>query len=170
MQDKVNSANPVPKIKPHTAHVFAGRDIQLVDFCTLKTITMKKSILFIAVALVAAIGVRAQGGGGQQRTPEERAKQTMERLADLKLDKDQTDKTSTVFKEYYEARQKMMQEMRAGGGQPDRDQMREKGQKLSAERDDKLKKIFTEDQFKKWKDEIEPSMRPNRGGGGGNGN
>lgn len=131
---------------------------------------MKKVILFIAVALVGAIGVRAQGGGGggQQRTPEERVKQTMERLADLKLDKDQTDKTSVVFKEYFEARQKMMEEMRAGGGQPDREQMREKGQKLTTERDDKLKKIFNEDQFKKWKDEIEPAMRPQRGGGGGN--
>ena len=131
---------------------------------------MKKTILFIAVALVSAIGVRAQGGGGggQQRTPEERVKQTMERLADLKLDKDQTEKTSTVFKEYFEARQKMMEEMRAGGGTPDREQMREKGQKMMTERDEKLKKIFNEEQYKKWKDEIEPSLRPQRQGGGGN--
>jgi periplasmic protein CpxP/Spy len=130
---------------------------------------MKKSILFIAVALVCATTVRAQGGGGgQQRTVEERVKTTMERLAELKLDKDQTDKTTTVFKEYYEARDKMMQEMRAGGGEPDREQMREKGQKLSGERDEKLKKIFNEEQFKKWKDEIQPAMRGNRGGGGNN--
>lgn len=78
---------------------------------------MKKTILFIAVALFGTIVTRAQGGG-QQRTPEERVKMTMERLADLKLDKDQTDKTTAVFKDYYEARQKMMQEMRAGGGTP----------------------------------------------------
>jgi hypothetical protein len=130
---------------------------------------MKKAFLFIAVALVSAISVSAQGGGGgQQRTPEERVTQVMERLADLKLDKDQTDKTKVVFKEYFEARQKMMEEMRAGGGQPDREQMREKGQKLVTERDEKLKKIFTEDQFKKFKDEIEPAMRPQRGGGGNN--
>ena len=44
---------------------------------------MKKTILFIAVALVSAIGVRAQGGG-QQRTPEERVKQTMELYGDRK--------------------------------------------------------------------------------------
>src|SRR5690606_11933658 len=106
-------------------------------------------------------------GPGQQRSPEERAKQTMERLADLKLDKDQTEKTSAVFKEFYEARQKMMEEMRAGGGAPDRDAMMEKIQKMNADRDEKLKKIFTGDQYKKWKDEIEPTLRPQRGGGGG---
>ena len=128
---------------------------------------MKKTILFIAIALVSVITARAQGGG-PQRTVEERVKTTMERLADLKLDKDQTDKTTAVFKEYYEARDKMMQEMRAGGGQPDREQMREKGQKLSGDRDEKLKKIFNEEQFKKWKDEIQPAMRQNRGGGGNN--
>ena len=48
--------------------------------------------------------------------------------------------------------------------------MREKMQKLQAERDDKLKKIFTDDQYKKWKDEIEPTTRPQRGGNGGGGN
>ena len=58
--------------------------------------------------------------------------------------------------------------VRAGGGTPDRDQMREKSQKMMADRDEKLKKIFNEDQYKKWKDEIEPSMRPQRQGGGGN--
>jgi periplasmic protein CpxP/Spy len=131
---------------------------------------MKKTILFIAIALVSVVTTRAQGGGGggQQRTPEERVKQTMERLADLKLDKDQTEKTTAVFKEFYEARQKMMEELRAGGGAPDREAMRSKMTKMNDERDEKLKKIFNEDQYKKWKDEIEPSMRPQRQGGGGN--
>lgn len=131
---------------------------------------MKKTILFIAIALVSVVTARAQGGGGggQQRTPEERVKQTMERLADLKLDKDQTDKTTAVFKEFYETRQKMMEEMRAGGGTPDREAMRSKMTKMNDERDEKLKKIFNEEQYKKWKDEIEPSMRPQRQGGGGN--
>jgi len=131
---------------------------------------MKKTILFIAIALVSVLTTQAQGGGGggQQRTPEERVKQTMERLADLKLDKDQTEKTTAIFKEFYETRQKTMEEMRAGGGQPDREAMRAKMTKMNDERDEKLKKIFTEDQYKKWKDEIEPSMRPQRQGGGGN--
>ncbi|WP_315819024.1 hypothetical protein [Paraflavitalea speifideaquila] len=64
----------------------------------------------------------------------------------------------------------MMEDMRAGGGQPDRDAMREKSQKMATDRDDELKKIFDEGQFKKWKDEIEPSLRPQRRQGGGGGN
>lgn len=128
---------------------------------------MKKTFLFLAIALVSVVTTRAQGGG-QQRTPEERLKQTMERLADLKLDKDQTEKTTAVFKDFYDARQKMMEEMRAGGGTPDREAMRSKMTKMNDERDEKLKKIFNEEQYKKWKDEIEPSMRPQRQGGGGN--
>jgi protein CpxP len=133
---------------------------------------MKKVILLLAIAITGAFAVQAQGQGGggfQRRTPEERLKQVKEKLVDLKLNADQTTKSDSTFIEYFRAQSKMMEDMRAGGGAPDRDAMREKMQKMSAERDEKLKKIFTEDQFKKWKDEIEPSMRPQRGGGGGNG-
>ena len=91
-----------------------------------------------------------------------------EKLTDLKLDKDQTTKSDSAFLDFYKAQDKVFEDMRAAGGAPDRDAMREKMQKLAAERDEKLKKIFTEDQFKKWKDEIEPTTRPQRGGGGGN--
>ena len=40
--------------------------------------------------------------------------------------------------------------MTAGGAQTDRDKMREEILKLNGERDEKLKKIFTADQFKKF--------------------
>lgn len=132
---------------------------------------MKKAILLLAIAITGVLAVEAQGGGGggfQRRTPEERLKMTKEKLADLKLDKDQTTKSDSVFMDQFRAQDKMFEEMRAGGGGGDREQMREKMQKLAADRDEKLKKIFTEDQFKKWKDEIEPALRPQRGGGGGN--
>lgn len=134
---------------------------------------MKKVIFLLTIAITGVLAVQAQGGGGggfQRRTPEERLKMVKEKLTDLKLDKDQTTKSDSAFLDYYKAQDKMFEEMRAGGGAPDRDAMREKMQKLAAERDDKLKKIFTEDQFKKWHDEIEPTTRPQRGGGGPGGN
>jgi protein CpxP len=34
--------------------------------------------------------------------------------------------------------------------------------KLNIDRDEQLKQIFTDDQFKKWKDDIEPALRPQR--------
>ena len=138
---------------------------------------MKKVLLILTIALTGAFAVQAQGGGGggfQRRTPEERLKQVKEKLVDLKLDNDQTTKSDSTFIEYFRGQQKIFEEMRAGGA-PDREQMRERMQKLAGDRDEKLKKIYSEDQFKKWKDEIEPSMRQrggggNRGGNGGGGN
>ncbi|HUP14105.1 MAG TPA: hypothetical protein VM187_17915, partial [Niastella sp.] len=127
-------------------------------------------ILLLAIAVTGTFAVQAQGqgsGGFQRRTPEERLKQVKEKLVDLKLDGDQTTKSDSTFIEYFRAQSKMMEDMRAGGGAPDRDAMREKMQKMNADRDEKLKKIFTDDQYKKWKDEVEPALRPQRGGGGG---
>jgi hypothetical protein len=60
-----------------------------------------------------------------------------------------------------------MDELRAGGGQPDRDAMMAARKEVNDARDLKLKEVLTEAQMKTWKDEIEPSMRPQRGGGGG---
>jgi protein CpxP len=136
---------------------------------------MKKVILLlIAVATAGIFTANAQGGGGggfQRRTPEENLKMVKEKLVDLKLTAEQSTKSDSVFLNFYKDRDKMMEEMRAGGGQPDRDAMRAKSEKMSTDRDDKLKAIFSADQFKKWKEEIEPAMRPQRrqGGGGGNG-
>ncbi|AXY76657.1 hypothetical protein D3H65_22835 [Paraflavitalea soli] len=133
---------------------------------------MKKAIfLLITVAIAGMYTANAQGGGGfQRRTPEEQLKAVKEKLVDLKLTPDQTTKSDSTFAKYFRTREKMMEEMRAGGAQPDRDAMREKSQKMAADRDDELKKIFDEAQYKKWKDEIEPSLRPQRRQGGGGGN
>lgn len=125
---------------------------------------MKKIFLMLAaVMLTCTMAVKAQGGGMQRRSVEENVKMVMEKLADLKLDKDQTVKTDTAFTHYFKDRDKLFEEMRGGGG--DRSQMREKMTALSADRDEQLKKIFTDAQFKKWKEEIEPSLRPQRGQG-----
>lgn len=131
----------------------------------------KKMFLFSALVMLAFSAVNAQGGGGGMRmSVPDRVKMVMDKLADFKLDKVKSDSTSSALTAYYTSQQKMREEMMAGGGQPDRDAMREKMKKLSDERDDKLKKVFTDDQYKKWKDEIEPSLRPQRQGGGGGNN
>jgi hypothetical protein len=132
---------------------------------------MKNKMLLIAsFAMMSFFAVNAQGGGGgMQRMPiPERVKMIMDKLADFKLDKDKTALTDSAFTSYFTSQEKAMQDMRAGGGQPDREKMMETRKKLADERDEKLKKIFTGDQFKKWKDEIEPTTRPQRPGGGGN--
>ena len=126
---------------------------------------MKRKMFFVAViGLMTVFAVNAQGGGGGGQRPSvpDRVKATMDKLADFKLDKDKTTQTEAAFTDFYTAQYKMMDDMRAAGGQPDREKMMEERKKLVDARDEKLKKIFTDDQFKKWKDEIEPSMRPQR--------
>jgi periplasmic protein CpxP/Spy len=122
----------------------------------------KLSLLAIFMFAVSCFSYAQGGGGFQMPSPEERTKSVMEKLADLKLDKDQTAKTDTLFLNFYKAQSKRMEELRAGGGQIDREAMRAEMEKRNGERDEKLKKIWSADQFKKFKDEIEPTLR---GGG-----
>ena len=56
--------------------------------------------------------------------------------------------------------------MSSGGGQPDFQAMREKMQPINDARDAKLKPLLGDDNYKIWKEQIEPTMRGNRGGGG----
>ena len=124
---------------------------------------MKKQIVFIIGALFFSISsLMAQGQGGPRFTLEERIKVVNEKLTNFKLDGQKLAKTDSVFTIFYNELQKQREEMRASGGAPDRDAMREKMLKLSNDRDEQLKLIFTAEQFKKWKDDIEPAMRPQR--------
>ncbi len=130
---------------------------------------MKKQwVLMVIAAIFGFTTVNAQGGGGQRQTPEERIKATMEKMAPLNLDAETKVKTEVIITDFFNAQQKAMDEMRAGGSF-DREAMSAKRKELADSRDAKLKLIFTEAQMKQWKDEIEPSMRPQRPPGGGGG-
>ena len=124
---------------------------------------MKKQIaLSIVAMLVTVTSIMAQGQGGTRMTVEERVKAVNEKLTDFKLAPDKQAKTDSIFTAYYTTMQKEREAMMSSGGTPDRDAMRAKMLKLNIDRDEQLKLIFTDDQFKKWKDDIEPAMRPQR--------
>jgi periplasmic protein CpxP/Spy len=134
---------------------------------------MKRQILVAAVAALFSItAVNAQGGGGQRRTPEERLKPIHEKLdSAFKLDAAKLKLVDDIFLNSFKESDKKMDEMRAGGGQMDRDAWQAARQKMNDDRDAKLKDVLTADQLKIWKEQIEPTTRPQRGnrGGGGNG-
>ena len=123
---------------------------------------MKAQFFLMIFALFSMAAVNAQGGGGQRQTPEERTKATMEKLAIFGLDSAAKTSTEKVIADFNNTQQKAMEEMRASGSM-DREAMMAKRKELADARDAKLKAIFTEVQMKKWKDEIEPSLRPQRG-------
>lgn len=132
---------------------------------------MKKQLVLMAAAAMFGItAVNAQGGGGfQQRTPEERLKPVHEKMdSAFHLDAAKMKQVDDIFLNSFKESDKQMEEMRAGGAQPDRDAMRAARQKATDERNEKLKAVLTADQLKIWTETIEPGMRQ-RGGGRGNG-
>ena len=130
---------------------------------------MKTKIAGMVIILVfGGLAANAQGGF-QRRTVAERVQIIQQKLdSAFKLDKVKLGQADSVFANYYRATDKLRDEMMSGGGQPDFQAMREKVQPLMDERDKKLQGIFSDDQYKTWKDQIEPSLRPRRQGGGGN--
>ena len=123
-----------------------------------------KITMLIALILMATTGIYAQGM--QRMTVPERVKATMDKLTTpLGLNDTQVTSTSAAFTDYYTAQTKMFQDARASGERPDRSAF----QKLADDRDAKLKTIFTEDQYTKYKNEVEATLRPQRRQGGGNG-
>ncbi len=127
-----------------------------------------KLIMIVALFFATTTATNAQQQGFQRRTVEERVQSAMEKISDpLKLNKDQQDKTTAILTDFYKKQDKMREDARASGNRPDRSEM----QKMADDRDGQLKAVFNEDQFKKFKDEVEPSMRPqrrNNGQGAGN--
>jgi len=131
---------------------------------------MKKIGLFLAFMVAGAIMVNAQGGGGgfRQRTVEERVKAVHEKIdSAFKLDAAKLTQVDKAFTTYYQDQDKVRAELMSGGERPDRETMMAKLAPITEARDKELKSILTEEQFKKFKDEIEPAMMPRRPGGGG---
>jgi membrane-associated HD superfamily phosphohydrolase len=119
---------------------------------------MKKHILFVLFMLFAGAAVVNAQDAPQRRTVEERTKAAMEKITPaLSLNKTQEAQTDSVFTEYYKAMDKFRESLEPGT-RPDRSQF----EKFSNERDEKLKKIFSAEQFKKFKDEVEATLRPQR--------
>ena len=116
-----------------------------------------KITMLVALFLIAATGIYAQGM--QRRTVPERVKDAMDKITPaLNLNATQQAQTDSAFTDYYNAQMKMFQDARSSGQRPDRSQF----QKLTDDRDAKLKTIFTDDQYTKFKNEVEESLRPQR--------
>ena len=131
--------------------------------------------LVLLASFAMAVTVSAQPGGGfQRKTPGERAAAIHAKLdSAFKLEAEKLSKLDTVLTALYKAQDQKREEFMSGGTMPDRETMMAEMKKFSDARDEILKAMLTEDQYKIWKEQIEPSMRPQRppgmgGPGGGN--
>ena len=131
---------------------------------------MKKILLLLPLLFAGMMVVNAQGGF-QRRTVEERVKMVHAKIdSAFKLDAGKLAQVDSAFAGYYRAQDAKREELMAGGTRPDRETMMAEMKKISDPRDEKLKGILTADQYKIWKEQLEPSMRPQRQGGGNGGN
>ena len=130
---------------------------------------MKKITLLLLVSIITVGAVNAQGGGFQRRTVEERVAIIHAKMdSAFKLEAAKAAEVDAVFTTFYKDQDKAREELMAGGERPTREASQAKMQPITEARDEKLKKILPEAQYEIWKKEIEPGMRPQRPGGGGN--
>ncbi len=109
--------------------------------------------LLVAILSVGGLSLKAQNAPRQQMPVEDRVKRTVERMTtELSLTEQQAKDMAPVYTTFYTDIDAMRQE-----GRPSP----EARQKLMDSRDEKLKKILTEDQMKKLK-ELEELMRQRR--------
>jgi hypothetical protein len=129
---------------------------------------MKKTIIGLAVVMLAGTAPSfAQGGGFQMPTPEERVKRVHFKAdSAFKLDEAKMKEMDAAYLDYYKSQDKVREEAQASAG-GDRDAMRaamqEKMKPFMEALDAKVKPILGDDKFKIWKEQIEPTLR-GRGG------
>lgn len=125
---------------------------------------MKNTLRVIAAVAAFAIATPAfaqggGGGGGMRMSPAERAARQKEQLfAGITLTADQSTKVDTIMAQ---AGRKQMEGMQAAGG--DRAAMQEIMQKANTERNDALKAVLTDEQKKKFEENL--AAMPQRRGG-----
>jgi len=128
---------------------------------------MKKTIVALAVIMLAGIAPSFAQGGFQMPTPEERVKRVHGKMdSAFKLEEAKMKEVDALYLDYYKAQDKVREELMASNGgnfQGMREQMQEKMKPQMEALDAKLKPILGDDKFKIWKEQIEPTLR-GRGG------
>lgn len=128
-----------------------------------------KKIFMICLGLAVFGFTYAQPGGGFQRqTPEERVAAIHKKLdSAFKLEPSKLATLDTALTVLFKQQDEKLREMFSSGERPDRETMMAERQKYTNARDEMIKAILSEENYKIWKDVIEPSMRPQRPQGGG---
>ena|SRR5687767_2881553 len=128
---------------------------------------MKKTIIALAIVMLAGSASSFAQGGFQMPPPEERVKRVHFKAdSAFKLDEAKAKEMDAAYLDYYKAQDKVREEAMANAG-GDRDAMRaamqEKMKPFTEALDAKVKPILGDDKFKIWKEQIEPTLR-GRGG------
>lgn len=128
---------------------------------------MKKQILLVVALIVAGTTLTFAQGGGQRRTVEERVKTAHEKIdSAFKPAAAIMTKIDTLFTYYYKGQDAIREELMSGGARPDFQVMQEKMKPLSDAKDTQMKGYLGEENFKIYKEKVEPLFMRGRGQGG----
>lgn len=126
-------------------------------------------IKFIIPALVLFLFTAPLYAQNTKPDVESRVNRVMGKFTVLQLDKTVSETVSKIFTDFYTAQEKLRDNIQRPSATlsqsltpQDFQSVRKKNEKIIEDRDNRLKKILTPDQYKKWTDEIEPSLRTKR--------
>jgi len=119
---------------------------------------MKKTIFILLILATNTISLMAQGGASRL-TVEERIRNMHEKIdSAFQTDEPTLARVDSVLEAYYRGTDTLFHKL-MDGPRPDRETMQQKMQPFVDERDKQLKTLFGDEDFEKWKTEIEPAMR-----------
>jgi len=137
------------------------------EFKPLKSLRMKTKTAFV-VLLSILLGYAPLSAQNNASNEDIKAKVSVavEALDEaFKLEKSKKQNIEEIFSEIYQDQQKLKNNIQRpasglaqGLSSQDFQSVRKRNEALISERDNRLKKELTEDQYKKWKGDIEPSL------------
>jgi hypothetical protein len=126
----------------------------------------KIGILLMMFVMASFMGIAQNSEGGQQRSPEERAKSETATIKEkCGLDASQEKKVYDLLLANGKKMQQERENMTNSGGGPS-DEMREKMKKMRDELNKEMKKILTAEQYIKYEKYLEERRAQRQGGGG----
>lgn len=126
--------------------------------------------LFVVVFILAALAGKTQPPQGPPKPPsvEERLKRTNEvLLKDIPLNASQKTAIETAFKKFFAAEDKLRKDNPPPPPPPPDPKVKEAMDKLVKKRDEQVKKVLTDEQFKKYKEsakKLHPPKLPGQNG------
>ncbi len=124
-----------------------------------------KAVLLAFLFLLFSGALYAQS----KRSVESRVETVMSKFESMKLDKATTETVTEIFTDFYSAQDKLRDNiqgpatgMAQGLVRQEYQSVRKQNEKIIENREKSLKKTLTAEQYKKWTDEIEPSLRHRR--------
>ena len=131
---------------------------------------MKKQFLLIVMLIIASstLTFAQPGQGFQRRTVEERVKIAHDKIdSAFKPAADVMTKIDTLFTYYYKGQDAIREKLMSGGGRPDFQAMQDEMKPINDAKDSQMKSYLGEENFKVYKEKVEPLFM--RGAGGGRG-